>query len=84
MARRHDFKSEESYRRYKRNEYTRYYGQTQLYPARRWTTEEEDFIVNNSDMFARDLSVYLQRSIKSVEHRKGVLRKKGLLPAIGG
>lgn len=79
MASRKCFKTEEGYMRYKRREYERYYGSTQLYPPRRWDDSEIDFLINNYDTKVRDLSFVMQRPAKSIEHVKARLRKSGII-----
>lgn len=82
MAKKERFKSEDTYRAYKRKEYARYYESTQLYERRKWEDEEVLFLINNYKQPTRELSAEMQRSIKSIEHRKRILRDKHLLPVL--
>lgn len=73
------FKTEEAYEENKIKEYRRYYVSTQLYEPRTWTDDEVKLLINNYSLTARELSNILHRSIKSIEHKKGYLRKHGLV-----
>lgn len=82
MAKKDRFKSEDTYRVYKRKEYARYYESTQLYERRKWEDEEVLFLINNYKLPTRELSAEMQRSIKSIEHCKRILCDKHLLPVL--
>lgn len=72
------YKTEEKYKVAKAREYARYYKATQLYKPRRWTDTEEDLLVRLSTTQCNaQLSVTLSRSIKSIEHRRSILKKRG-------
>ncbi len=79
IGKRDNFASEESYRKWREKEYRRYYTSTQLYKPRKWTDEDEDLLLKHYSLTAMELSPILHRSVKSIEHRKSVLRKRGLV-----
>ena len=79
---RKNFNSEESYKRYKAIERDRYYNRTPTYVPREWSNEDILFLIRNNNMTAIQLSGFLRRSIKSIEHERRRLRKSGKLPTI--
>lgn len=67
------FSSEEAYKKYKRRQYNNYYRATALYKRRLWQDDEEMAVIkqNCTDM---ELSKELHRSIKSIEHKRRLLK----------
>lgn len=70
------FKTRDTYLDYKARERSRYYGRTEIRPYRRWEKWEEDYIENNIDALAIDIATYLNRTIKSIEHKRESIRKR--------
>lgn len=57
----------------KKSKRIRYYGTKRMVP-RKWTVDEENFITNNMTVPMRELANKLQRTVKSVEHKKRRLK----------
>lgn len=51
----------------------------QMESYRRWTTQEEQFLLRNLHMKRRDLAEKLGRSYKSIKKKINDLRKRGLI-----
>lgn len=57
----------------KQSKRIRYYGTKRMVP-RKWTVDEENFLLENTTLSMRELAAKLQRTVKSVEHKKRRLK----------
>lgn len=53
----------------------RYYQKTAKYPKRAWTPEEEELVLEH-DLTDNELSSKISRSVKAIQVRRAVLKKK--------
>lgn len=67
------FSSEEAYKKYKRRQYDTYYRATALYKRRLWQADEEMAVIKQN-CTDRELSKEVHRSIKSIEHKRRLLK----------
>lgn len=66
--------SEAEFQVLRKQEYDRYYRSTALYEPRLWSFEDEARVLFASNMCDRELSESMYRSIKSIQHRRQIIK----------
>lgn len=74
---RKNYKSDEAYAAAKVLERERYYTGTGTGGGHTWSVSEDDFLLRNNNLTAKELSAALGRSVKAIEHRRHRLRVSG-------
>lgn len=75
MMQRKRYKTEEAYKEARAVEKRRYYTAPDGYKPRTWSVYEDN-VLTTSQLTARQLADKLGRSVKSIEYRRSVLRKR--------